>query len=116
MMENENLFRNKIEKLLENKNTATNLLMSTFGQCGILVEFIKDNHGIEDLPMMVKYAIFMSITQLRSLTSQSELNIKMKDNSDYMMSEQTEERIYRIMDETLDMFIAEREEELKNGK
>jgi hypothetical protein len=115
-MKNQNLFRNKIEKLLEDKNKAINLLMSTIGQCGTFVEFLKDNHEIKDLPMIVKYAVLVSVTQLRGLISQSTMDIEMKDNSDYMMSEQKEERIYRIVNEIIDMFIEEREKELKNGK
>lgn len=115
-MKNEDLFRNKIEKMLENKSLATNLLMATLGQCGVLVEFLMHNHEVKDVPIMVKYAVFMSVTQLRALTSQSELDIEMEDKSDYMVGEQTEERIYRIMNQILDKFIAEREKESKDGK
>ena len=116
-MENETecLIKKKLEKL-PNK-TKLNLIISMVGQCGIMADFIAGNYDLANLPIMVKYAGFMTALQLRALTSQvDETEFTFCDKSqDYKIGEQTEERIYRIMNEIIDEFIAEREKELKKG-
>lgn len=109
-------FKQKIKKILKDENLALNFIMCLLGENGIFLEFIMHNNKIEDMPLIIKYACFMSATQLRSFINQTDEDIKFLDKSDYMMSEQTEERIYRIMNEIIDQFVEIRKAEVENGR
>lgn len=110
----ENIYRSKIEKLMEDKEFGINLVMSLLGQSGTLLDFIMNKHEVENLPLRVKYSGLITANMLQSLTCGTEFPRVSDKSNDYNMSEQTEERINRIMNEILDEYVEWRDK--NNGK
>ena len=98
MNTNDDQFINKIKKAIPDEENRILLIATLLGTGGCLIEFIMQNCDPSRLPVAVRYACSITAGNLMAFISDDD-DIKAIDmtKEHYVMSEQTQETIYRKM-------------------
>lgn len=103
-MENRSdIFMEKIKSKLSSDELKTSMIVTLLGCSGVLAEFIADNFTPKDVPIEVQYSVALTAGNIMALIHDRGELSPLDFSKDYKMSEQTQERIHRVMKKVIYM-------------